>query len=165
MLLGLGLLLFPSAIRKRRRAWSFTSVLFLSIVMIFSIDPFIRQINNGSIYQYLWSWTINNDFSLEFGYLIDPLTSILSILITTVGILVLIYSDNYMSHDQGYLRFFAYMSFFNNLMLTLVSSSNLIQIYIFWELVGMCSYLLIGFLVCTTYCLECLSKSLSNGQF
>ncbi|CAN1359210.1 NAD(P)H-quinone oxidoreductase subunit 5, chloroplastic [Linum perenne] len=73
MLLGLGLLLFPSAIRKRRRAWSFTSVLFL-------------------------------------------------ILITTVGILVLIYSDNYMSHDQGYLRFFAYMSFFNNLMLTLVSS-------------------------------------------
>ncbi|CAN1199354.1 NAD(P)H-quinone oxidoreductase subunit 5, chloroplastic [Linum perenne] len=145
MLLGLGLLLFPSAIRKRRRAWSFTSVLFLSIVMIFSIDPFIRQINNGSIYQYLWSWTINNDFSLEFGYLIDPLTSILSILITTVGILVLIYSDNYMSHDQGYLRFFAYMSFFNNLMLTLVSSSNLIQIYIFWELVGMCSYLLIGF--------------------
>ncbi|CAN1363853.1 NAD(P)H-quinone oxidoreductase subunit 5, chloroplastic, partial [Linum perenne] len=144
MLLGLGLLLFPSAIRKRRRAWSFTSVLFLSIVMIFSIDPFIRQINNGSIYQYLWSWTINNDFSLEFGYLIDPLTSILSILITTVGILVLIYSDNYMSHDQGYLRFFAYMSFFNNLMLTLVSSSNLIQIYIFWELVGMCSYLLIG---------------------
>ncbi|CAN1356994.1 NAD(P)H-quinone oxidoreductase subunit 5, chloroplastic, partial [Linum perenne] len=130
----LGLLLFPSAIRKRRRAWSFTSVLFLSI-----------QINNGSIYQYLWSWTINNDFSLEFGYLIDPLTSILSILITTVGILVLIYSDNYMSHDQGYLRFFAYMSFFNNLMLTLVSSSNLIQIYIFWELVGMCSYLLIGF--------------------
>ncbi|CAN1361394.1 NAD(P)H-quinone oxidoreductase subunit 5, chloroplastic [Linum perenne] len=113
--------------------------------MIFSIDPFIRQINNGSIYQYLWSWTINNDFSLEFGYLIDPLTSILSILITTVGILVLIYSDNYMSHDQGYLRFFAYMSFFNNLMLTLVSSSNLIQIYIFWELVGMCSYLLIGF--------------------
>nr|WIW41573.1 NADH dehydrogenase subunit 5 [Helleborus thibetanus] len=67
------------------------------------------------------------------------------ILITTVGIMVLIYSDNYMSHDQGYLRFFAYMSFFNASMLGLVTSSNLIQIYIFWELVGMCSYLLIGF--------------------
>ncbi|CAN0931285.1 NAD(P)H-quinone oxidoreductase subunit 5, chloroplastic, partial [Linum grandiflorum] len=116
-----------------------------SIVLVFSIDPFIQQINNGSIYQYIWSWTINNDFSLEFGYLIDPLTSILSILITTVGILVLIYSDNYMSHDRGYLRFFSYMTFFTNLMLTLVTSSNLIQIYIFWELVGMCSYLLIGF--------------------
>ncbi|CAN0929787.1 NAD(P)H-quinone oxidoreductase subunit 5, chloroplastic [Linum grandiflorum] len=144
-LLGLGLLLFPEAIKKRRRISAFTSVFFLSIVLVFSIDPFIQQINNGSIYQYIWSWTINNDFSLEFGYLIDPLTSILSILITTVGILVLIYSDNYMSHDRGYLRFFSYMTFFTNLMLTLVTSSNLIQIYIFWELVGMCSYLLIGF--------------------
>jgi NAD(P)H-quinone oxidoreductase subunit 5 len=105
----------------------------------------IQQINSNSIYQYLWSWTINNDFSLEFGYLMDPLTSIMSMLITTVAILVLIYSDNYMSHDQGYLRFFAYMSFFNTSMLGLVTSSNLIQIYIFWELVGMCSYLLIGF--------------------
>jgi NAD(P)H-quinone oxidoreductase subunit 5 len=47
-----------------------------------------------------------NDFSLEFGYLIDQLTSIMLILITTVGILVLIYSDGYMSHDEGYLRFF-----------------------------------------------------------
>ena len=71
--------------------------------------------------------------------------SIMSILITSVGIMVLIYSDNYMSHDQGYLRFFAYMSFFSTSMLGLVTSSNLIQIYIFWELVGMCSYLLIGF--------------------
>ncbi|XP_040966813.1 NAD(P)H-quinone oxidoreductase subunit 5, chloroplastic [Gossypium hirsutum] len=69
----------------------------------------------------------------------------MSILITTVGIFVLIYSDNYMSHDEGYLRFFAYMSLFNTSMLGLVTSCNLIQIYIFWELVGMCSYLLIGF--------------------
>nr|ATO88887.1 NADH dehydrogenase subunit 5 [Vachellia tortilis subsp. raddiana]ATO88969.1 NADH dehydrogenase subunit 5 [Vachellia tortilis subsp. raddiana] len=145
MLIGVGLLLFPAATKKIRRMWSFPSVLLLSIVMIFSVDLSIHQINNSSIYQYIWSWTINNDLSLEFGYLIDSLTSIMSILITTVGILVLIYSDNYMSHDEGYLRFFAYMSFFNTSMLGLVTSSNLIQIYIFWELVGMCSYLLIGF--------------------
>jgi NAD(P)H-quinone oxidoreductase subunit 5 len=145
MLIGAGLLLFPAATKKLRRMWAFPSVLMLSIVMIFSTDLSIQQINSSSIYQYVWSWTINNDFSLEFGHLIDPLTSILSILITTVGIMVLIYSDNYMSHDQGYLRFFAYMSFFNTSMLGLVTSSNLIQIYIFWELVGMCSYLLIGF--------------------
>nr|YP_010701419.1 NADH-plastoquinone oxidoreductase subunit 5 [Nekemias rubifolia]USM11414.1 NADH-plastoquinone oxidoreductase subunit 5 [Ampelocissus chaffanjonii]WCJ46315.1 NADH-plastoquinone oxidoreductase subunit 5 [Nekemias rubifolia] len=145
MLLGVGLLLFPTATKNLRRLWSFTSVLLLSIVMTFSVNLSIHQINSSSIYQYVWSWTINNDFSLEFGYLIDPLTSIMSILITTVGIMVLIYSDNYMYHDQGYLRFFAYMSFFNTSMLGLVTSSNLIQIYIFWELVGMCSYLLIGF--------------------
>ncbi|YP_009871008.1 NADH-plastoquinone oxidoreductase subunit 5 (chloroplast) [Prosopis cineraria] len=145
MLIGVGLLLFPAATKNIRRMWAFPSVLLLSIVMIFSVDLSIHQINNSSIYQYVWSWTINNDLSLEFGYLIDSLTSIMSILITTVGILVLIYSDNYMSHDEGYLRFFAYMSFFNTSMLGLVTSSNLIQIYIFWELVGMCSYLLIGF--------------------
>nr|AJE72374.1 NADH dehydrogenase subunit 5 [Baptisia alba] len=145
MLIGVGLLLFPTTTKNLRRMWAFPSIFFLSIVMIFSVDLSIHQINNSFIYQYVWSWTINNDFSLEFGYLIDSLTSIMSILITTVGILVLIYSDNYMSHDQGYLRFFAYMSFFNTSMLGLVTSSNLIQIYIFWELVGMCSYLLIGF--------------------
>nr|ANY60263.1 NADH-plastoquinone oxidoreductase subunit 5 [Averrhoa carambola] len=145
MLIGMGLLLFPTATNNLRRMWAFPSVLLLSIVMIFSVDLSIQQINSSSIYLYVWSWTINNDFSLEFGCLIDPLTSIMLILITTVGIMVLIYSDNYMSHDQGYLRFLAYMSFFNTLMLGLITSSNLIQIYIFWELVGMCSYLLIGF--------------------
>nr|YP_010156341.1 NdhF [Pternopetalum davidii]QQY86522.1 NdhF [Pternopetalum davidii] len=145
MLIGAGLLLFPSATKSLRRMWAFQSVFLLSIVMLFSINLSIQQINGSSIYQYVWSWIINNDFSLEFGYLIDPLTSIMSILITTIGIMVLIYSDNYMSHDQGYLRFFAYMSFFSTSMLGLVTSSNLIQIYIFWELVGMCSYLLIGF--------------------
>nr|YP_010449710.1 NADH dehydrogenase subunit F [Gardneria ovata]UTU96231.1 NADH dehydrogenase subunit F [Gardneria ovata] len=145
ILIGVGLLLFPTATKNFRRVWSFQSVLLLSIVMVSSINLSIQQINSNSIYQYVWSWIINNDFSLEFGYLIDPLTSIMSILITTVGIMVLIYSDNYMAHDQAYLRFFAYMSLFSTSMLGLVTSSNLIQIYIFWELVGMCSYLLIGF--------------------
>nr|YP_009415801.1 NADH-plastoquinone oxidoreductase subunit 5 [Pyrenaria khasiana]ASM42666.1 NADH-plastoquinone oxidoreductase subunit 5 [Pyrenaria khasiana] len=145
VLIGAVLLLFPRATKKLRRMWAFQSVLLLSIATILSIDMSIQQINSSSIHQYVWSWIINNDFSLEFGYLIDPLTSIMSILITTVGIMVLIYSDNYMSHDQGYLRFFAYMSFFSTSMLGLVTSSNFIQIYIFWELVGMSSYLLIGF--------------------
>nr|YP_009530080.1 NADH-plastoquinone oxidoreductase subunit 5 [Pteroceltis tatarinowii]AXX77359.1 NADH-plastoquinone oxidoreductase subunit 5 [Pteroceltis tatarinowii]QWK48085.1 NADH-plastoquinone oxidoreductase subunit 5 [Pteroceltis tatarinowii] len=145
ILIGVGLLLFPTSTKNLRRMWVFPSVLLLSIVMIFSTYLSIQQINNPSIYLSIWSWTINNDFSFEFGYLVDPLTSIMLILITTVGIMVLIYSDNYMSHDQGYLRFFAYMSFFNTSMVGLVTSSNMIQIYFFWELVGMCSYLLIGF--------------------
>nr|QRK24733.1 NADH dehydrogenase subunit 5 [Triaenophora shennongjiaensis] len=145
MLIGVGLLLFPTATKNFRRMWAFPSILLLSIVMIFSTNLSIHQINSSPIYQYVWSWTLDNDFSLEFGYLIDPLTSIMLMLISTVGIMVLIYSDNYMTHDQGYLRFFAYMSFFSTSMLGLVTSLNLIQIYIFWELVGVCSYLLIGF--------------------
>nr|AFA27890.1 NADH-plastoquinone oxidoreductase subunit 5 [Thamnochortus insignis] len=145
MLIGLGLLLIPTATRNLRRIWAFPSVLLLNIIIIFSSSLSIQQIKGNPIYQYLWSWIINNDFSLEFGYFIDSLTSIMPLLISTVGIMVLIYSDNYMSHDQGYVRFFAYMSLFNASMLGLVTSSNLIQIYFFWELVGMCSYLLIGF--------------------
>nr|YP_009259834.1 NADH-plastoquinone oxidoreductase subunit 5 [Leitneria floridana]ANC29236.1 NADH-plastoquinone oxidoreductase subunit 5 [Leitneria floridana] len=145
MLIGVGLLLFPTATKNLRRMGAFPSILLLSLVMIFSFYLSIQQMDGTSTYQSVWSWTINNDVSLEFGSFIDPLTSIMSILITTVGIFVLIYSDNYMSHDQGYLRFFAYMSFFSTSMLGLVTSSNFIQIYIFWELVGMCSYLLIGF--------------------
>nr|YP_010876833.1 NADH-plastoquinone oxidoreductase subunit 5 [Hechtia aquamarina]WHE18629.1 NADH-plastoquinone oxidoreductase subunit 5 [Hechtia aquamarina] len=145
MSIAFGLLLIPTATKNIRRMWAFPSFLLLSIAMVFSANLSIQQINGSFIYQYLWSWTINNDFSLDFGYLIDALTSIMSILITTVGIMVLIYSDKYMYHDQRYLRFFAYMSFFNTSMLGLVTSSNLYQIDIFWELVGMCSYLLIGF--------------------
>ncbi|YP_006073151.1 NADH dehydrogenase subunit 5 (chloroplast) [Elaeis guineensis] len=145
MSIGFGLILIPTATKNIRRIWAFPSIFLLSVAMGFSANLSIQQINGSFIYQYLWSWTIDIDFSLEFGYLIDPLTSIMSILITTVGVVILIYSDNYMSHDQGYLRFFAYMSFSNTSMLGLVTSSNLIQIHIFWELVGMCSYLLIGF--------------------
>ena len=89
MLMGVGLLLFSAVTKKLRRMWAFQSSFLLSIVMIFSINLSIHQINSSFIYQYIWSWTINNDFSLEFGYFIDPLTSILSVLITTVGILVL----------------------------------------------------------------------------
>ncbi|KEH17693.1 NADH-plastoquinone oxidoreductase subunit 5 [Medicago truncatula] len=93
MSMGFGLILIPTATKNLRRIWAFPSVLLLSIAMVFSVQLSIQQINGSSIYQYLWSWTVNNDFSLEFGYLIDPLTSIMLILITTVGILVLIYSD------------------------------------------------------------------------
>nr|WBF97906.1 NADH-plastoquinone oxidoreductase subunit 5 [Annona muricata] len=143
--IGLELLLIPTAAKNARRMWAFPSISLLSIVMVFSADLSIHQIKGSYVYQYLCSWTINNDFSFEFGHLMDPLTSIMSILITTIGIVVLIYSDNYMSHDQGYLRFFASMGFSTISMLGLVTSTNLIQIYVFWELVGMCSYLLIGF--------------------
>lgn len=70
--------------------------------MVFSANFSIQERNGSDIYQYLSSGTINNDFSRELGYFIDPLRSIMTILITTVGIMVLIDSENDMSHDQGY---------------------------------------------------------------
>ena len=104
----------------------------------------IHQINSTSIYQYVWSWTITKDFSLKFGYSIDPLTYIMSILITMIGIMVLIYSDNLYVWWSRIFEIFSLYEFFNTSMLRLVSRSNLIQIYIFWGLVGMRLYL-VGF--------------------
>nr|AWJ59930.1 NADH-plastoquinone oxidoreductase subunit 5 [Ginkgo biloba] len=143
--IGSGLFLFPETTESLRRIWALISISPLSTAMFLSSDLLLQQITGGPIHQYLWSWTINNNFSSELGYLIDPLTSIMPVSVTTVGTMVMIYSDNYMSHDQGYVRLFAYLSLFNASMLGLVISPDLVQIYIFWELVGMCSYLLIGF--------------------
>ena len=92
----------PTATKKIRRIWAIPSILFLSIAMVFSANFSIQERNGSDIYQYLSSGTINNDFSRELGYFIDPLRSIMTILITTVGIMVLIDSENEMSHDQGY---------------------------------------------------------------
>ncbi|KAG6540642.1 hypothetical protein Mapa_017973 [Marchantia paleacea] len=118
ILLGLGLFFFPNSIKKFRRS---------------------------SIHRYLWSWVLYKNLVLEIGYLLDPLTSIMLVLVTTVAVMVMIYSDSYMFYDEGYIKFFCYLSLFTASMLGLVLSPNLIQVYIFWELVGMCSYLLIGF--------------------
>nr|QWW93399.1 NADH-plastoquinone oxidoreductase subunit 5 [Notoscyphus lutescens] len=145
LLLGLFLFFSPSYIRNSRRICSFISISFLTIAMFLSIHSFWQQIMGGSIHQFFWSWIVNKNVILEIGYLIDPLTSIMLILVTTVGVIVMIYSDSYMLHDQGYIRFFCYLGLFTASMLGLVLSPNLIQIYISWELVGMCSYLLIGF--------------------
>jgi NAD(P)H-quinone oxidoreductase subunit 5 len=145
ILIGSNLLFFPKSTKSLRYIWAILSILVLFIVMIFSFTILWQQFINNTIHQYLWSWIFYKQIDFKIGFLIDPLTSIMLVLITTVGVLVMIYSDSYMSYDQGYVRFFAYLSLFTASMLGLVLSPNLIQIYIFWELVGMCSYLLIGF--------------------
>nr|YP_009545159.1 NADH-plastoquinone oxidoreductase subunit 5 [Gymnomitrion concinnatum]AZB86850.1 NADH-plastoquinone oxidoreductase subunit 5 [Gymnomitrion concinnatum] len=145
VLSGLVLFFSPSSIGNSRRICSFISILFLTIAMFLSFHSFRQQITGSPIHQFFWSWITDKNIILEIGYLVDPLTSIMLILVTTVGVTVMIYSDSYMSHDQGYIRFFCYLSLFTASMLGLVPSPNLIQIYIFWELVGMRSYLLIGF--------------------
>jgi NADH-quinone oxidoreductase subunit L len=84
-------------------------------------------------------------FQMTVGLLLDPLTAIMLIVITGVSLMVQVYSQGYMSGDSSYSRYFAFMSFFTASMLGLVLSRNLIQLFFFWELVGLSSYLLIGF--------------------
>jgi NAD(P)H-quinone oxidoreductase subunit 5 len=142
---GIGLLSFRNASRNLRSLYAILSITMLVIAMILAFAICWEQAMGGTTISYVWPWIKTDFFNLEIGYLIDPLSAIMLVLVTTVGVLVMIYSDGYMSHDQGYVRFFGYLSLFTASMLGLVLSPNLVQVYIFWELVGMCSYLLVGF--------------------
>ena len=91
------------------------------------------------------SWLHIGSVNITMGVLIDPLTAMMLVVVTTVSLLVQIYSCGYMKGDPGYGRFFAFLSLFAASMLGLVLAVNFLQMYVFWELVGLCSYLLIGF--------------------
>src|SRR3982074_1650222 len=84
-------------------------------------------------------------FNADAGFLLDPLSSIWLLFVTGVGMLIHIYSTGYMAHEGGYYRFFGYMNLFMFSMLTLVLANNLLLLFVGWEGVGLCSYLLIGF--------------------
>jgi NAD(P)H-quinone oxidoreductase subunit 5 len=90
-------------------------------------------------------WFTSSSFTLSVGVLVDNLSSLMLIVVTAVSLLVQIYTHGYMREDPGYARFYAYLSLFTGSMLGLVVSTNLFQMYGFWELVGVCSYFLIGF--------------------
>ena len=84
-------------------------------------------------------------FEMTVGILLDPLTAIMLVVVTGVSLMVQIYSQGYMRGDRSYARYFAYMALFTTSMLGIVTARNLIQLFVFWELVGLSSYLLIGF--------------------
>src|SRR6266705_1570342 len=84
-------------------------------------------------------------FTADWGYLLDPLSSVMVLVVTGVGFLIHVYSIGYMGHEGGYYRFFGYMNLFMFAMLTLVLANNMLLMFVGWEGVGLCSYLLIGF--------------------
>ena len=92
-----------------------------------------------------WTWIPAGAFHVDLGLFVDPLTACLLIVVTTIGLLVHIYSIGYMSHDPGYWRFFAYLNLFMFSMLLLVLADSWLVVFVAWELVGLSSYLLIGF--------------------
>ena len=92
-----------------------------------------------------WHWIESGSFALDLGMLLDPLSSIMTLVICGVGLLIHVYSIGYMKEDPGFAKFFAYLNLFVFAMLILVLSSSLIGLFVGWEGVGLCSYLLIGF--------------------
>jgi len=90
-------------------------------------------------------WLEIGAIHINVGILLDPLTALMLVVVTGVSLAVQVYSTGYMKGDSGYARYFAYMSLFTASMVGIVIASNIVQLYVFWELVGLCSYLLIGF--------------------
>lgn len=104
-------------------------------------------ISNGKqpVREVMWTWMSVGDFTQEFAFYLDSLTVVFIFVITFVGFLIHIYSMGYMADDEGFSRFFAYLNLFVCSMLILVLADNLLLLYLGWEGVGLCSYLLIGF--------------------
>ncbi|MFM7574947.1 MAG: proton-conducting transporter membrane subunit, partial [Snowella sp.] len=145
MIVGLGLISFNQVTNGLRQLNAVLIVFFLGTAMVLSIGLLVSQLQGHESYRYMLEWASAGNFKLEMGFVIDHLSALMLVIVTSVAFLVMIYTDGYMAHDAGYVRFYAYLSLFASSMLGLVMSPNLIQVYIFWELVGMCSYLLIGF--------------------
>lgn len=145
MLVGIGLISFNKFTNQLRQLNAVFVVSLLGAAMVLSFALFWSQFQGHQPYTYTLEWAAAGNFHLQMGYTIDHLTALMLVVVTTVAFLVMVYTDGYMAHDPGYVRFYAYLSLFSSSMLGLVVSPNLVQIYVFWELVGMCSYLLIGF--------------------
>src|SRR5215471_17405122 len=99
------------------------------------------------ITEHLFTWLKVGSFQADFAYLLDPLSGIYILFITGVGLLIHIYATGYMHGDPGYYRFFCYLNLFMFMMLTLVLADNLLLLFVGWEGVGLCSYLLIGYYI------------------
>jgi NADH-quinone oxidoreductase subunit L len=100
---------------------------------------------NATLYQWMNLHTSAGDLKMEVGFLVDSLTAMMMCVVTFVSLMVHIYTVGYMAEDEGYNRFFAYISLFTFSMLMLVMSNNFLQLFFGWEAVGLVSYLLIGF--------------------
>ncbi|HUK56142.1 MAG TPA: NADH-quinone oxidoreductase subunit L [Nitrospiria bacterium] len=112
--------------------------------LLFSLIAFGSVLSGGPHDLPLYTWAVSGSFRASIGIHIDALTAVMLLLVTIVSALVHLYSVGYMRGDRGYARFFAYLGLFTFSMLMLVTASNLLQLYVFWEAVGLCSYLLIA---------------------
>ncbi len=145
VLSGLGLICANKKINNSREIVSISLISFVGISAVISYKTLIEQINGYQPVEKLFVWASAGDFSIPMGFVLDQLGSVMLTLVSTITLLVMIYSHGYMAHDKGYVRFFTYLALFSSSMMGLIISPNLLEIYVFWELVGMCSYLLVGF--------------------
>ncbi len=120
-----------------------STLLFISFLA--SVILFVHVMHEGPVHVRLMDWISAGDMSIPFGFVVDHVSVTMMVVVTLVSTVVHIYSNGYMDHDKSYNRFFSYLSAFVFSMMVLVMSDNFLGLFIGWEGVGVCSWLLIGF--------------------
>jgi len=118
-------------------------LLFVSFLSSIYLLNYVYTV--GPVHVKLMDWIVAGDMNIPFGFNVDQVTAVMMSVVTLVSTVVHIYSNGYMEHDKGFNRFFSYLSAFVFSMLILVMSDNFLGLFIGWEGVGVCSWLLIGF--------------------
>src|SRR5438477_2703132 len=133
----------PSA---RRKSTAVLAVAGQVTVLAMSIAAFLPTLQtHGFRAIQNFTWFTFGDQALRLGFVLDPLAAAMLLMISLVGLCIFVFSIGYMADDKNFTRFFAYLSFFSGAMLGVVIANSLLLLFIFWELVGLASYLLIGF--------------------
>lgn len=134
---------------KSKKFSGFVACLAIFVAFIFAAGVFYNLMGlpaeDRSVTRYLYTWLASGNLKADAAFLIDPLSSIMMLIITGVGFLIHVYSTGYMAEDPSFPRFFTYLNLFCFAMLLLVMGDNIFMLFIGWEGVGLCSYLLIGF--------------------
>lgn len=114
-----------------------------SIIIFFQLSAL--PAGERVVQKIVFPWILSGKFHVDLGFLLDPLSSVMILVVSGVGFFIHVYSIGYMAEDKGYARYFSYLNLFTFFMLMLVLSNNFLLLYLGWEGVGLCSYLLIGF--------------------
>jgi len=136
-------ILFGRKYLKENAHW--VSIGAVAFSWVLSVMALTDVLGGNKINFDLYTWMLSGGFKVSVGFLIDQLTVVMLIVVTTCSTLIHIYSVGYMHGDSGYYRFFSYLSLFTFSMLMLVMANNFLQLYFGWEGVGLCSYFLIGY--------------------
>jgi NADH-quinone oxidoreductase subunit L len=134
--------------RRSRIASASLAIGSLAVSFLLSLCAFAHVLANHGTDQVLtfnFRWFQFGDQWLRLGWMLDPLTALMLLMVTFVGLLIFIYSVGYMAHDENFTRFFCFMALFAGAMLGVVIANSLLLLYMCWEIVGLTSYLLIGF--------------------
>ncbi len=136
-------ILFGRGIIKDKAHW--VAIIAVAGSWVVSVATLLDVMSGKTLNENLYTWISSGGFQVSVGFLIDQLTVVMLIVVTTCSTLIHIYSAGYMHGDKGYYRFFSYLSLFTFCMLMLVMANNFLQLYFGWEGVGLCSYFLIGY--------------------